>query len=238
MTASPFKADIPIQRGGVVKKIFENFQMRGVVEVFTSEGKPELIYKGHVPCKNDLPVFRAVDINFPQQSRLVDYQKVENVILYSGKDRVIESLTTGFVHTIARMAIGDRGAIPSDQTVPKVPTSDLEGLYNEVYRADVDAVVLDTGGGDGTHEVKFIKTFSAVDIPLTSYSNQATPIINEVSLITADLLAGNPLPRPPVAAPNTPDGDESFFSLRTFKSVPFEASNEISITIRYTIFIA
>jgi len=222
-----------------MKKISEKFQMKGVVEVFTSEGRPELIYKGHVPNKNDLPVFRAVDIDFSKgRCNLVDCQKIENVILYSGKDRVIESLTTGFIHIIARMAIGDRGTLPSDQTVPKVPTSDLEGLYNEVYRDDVDAVVLDVGGGDGTHEVKFIKTFSAVDIPLTSYSNQASPIINEVSLITADLLAGNPLPRPPVAAPNTPDADEGFFSLRTFKSVPFEASNEISITIRYTIFIA
>jgi len=221
-----------------MKKISENFQMNGIVEVFVSEGKPDLIYKGHVPNKNDLPVFRVADLDFSNRCVLKDYQKIENVILYTGKDRVIESLTTGFIHTIARMAIGDRGALPSDQTVPKVPTSDLEGLYNEVYRDDVDAVVLDVGGGDGTHEVKFIKTFSAVDIPLTSYSNQASPVINEVSLITADLLAGSPLPRPPVAAPNTPDVDEGFFSLRTFKSVPFEASNEISITIRYTIFIA
>jgi hypothetical protein len=53
----------------------------------------------------------------------------------------------------------------------------------------------------------------------------------------ADLLGGAPLPRPPVAAPNTPDADESMFSIRTFKSVPFEAANEIAVTIRYTIYI-
>ena len=221
-----------------MKSISENFQLRGLVEVFTSRGKPRMKdLGGHMPNKFDLPVCRLGTLDF-SGCALLDYQKLENVILYTGKDKVIESLTTGFINTIARMAIGDRGTIPSDQTVPKVPTADLEGLYNEVYRADVDSIILDIGSDDGTHEVKFIKTFSAVEIPLTSYSNQASPIINEVSLVTADLLAGNPLPRPPIAAPNLPDADEAFFSLRTFKSVPFEAANEISITIRYTIFIA
>jgi len=176
------------------------------------------------------------DLDFSSCKQFLGHQKLENIILDIGKDKIIESITTGFINTVARMAIGDRGALPSDQTVPKVPTSDLPGLYNEVYRDDVDAVILDIGTPE-KHEVKFIKTFSAVDIPLTSFSNQSAPIINEVSLITADLLAGNPLPRPPVSAPNIPDADEEFFSLRTFKSVPFEAANEISITIRYTIFI-
>lgn len=221
-----------------MKAISEKFQMKGLVEVFVTKGKPRMKnLGGHIPNKFDLPVCRLGELDF-SGCRMLDTQKLENIILYTGKDKIIESVTTGFINTIARMAIGDRGTLPSDQTVPKVPTADLPGLYNEVYRDDVDSIILDIGGGDGTHEVKFIKTFSAVDIPLTSYSNQASPIINEVSLITADLLAGNPLPRPPVAAPNTPDADEAFFSLRTFKSVPFEAANEISITIRYTIFIA
>ena len=73
--------------------------------------------------------------------------------------------------------------------------------------------------------------------PITAFSNQANPIVNEVGLVMADLFGGNPLPRAPVAAPDPPDADEEVFSIRTFKSVPFEAANEIAITIRYTIFI-
>lgn len=213
----------------------DSFKPRGMVEVFTTVGKPVLKnLGGHMPNKLDIPVCRLGELDF-STCKLIDKQVIENIILQLGKDKVIESLTTGFINTIARMAIGDRGALPADQTVPKVPTDDLTSLYNEVYRADVDAVILDIGAGK--HEVKFIKTFSAVDVPVTSFSNQAAPLVNEVSLITADLLSGNPLPRPPVAAPNEPDADEEFFSLRTFKSVPFEAANEIAITIRYTIFI-
>jgi len=220
-----------------MKHISELLKPRGLVEVFATVGSPKLVnLRGHRPNKLAIPSYMGGDLDFSSCKQFLGHQKLENIILDIGKDKIIESITTGFINTVARMAIGDRGALPSDQTVPKVPTSDLPGLYNEVYRDDVDAVILDIGTPE-KHEVKFIKTFSAVDIPLTSFSNQSAPIINEVSLITADLLAGNPLPRPPVSAPNIPDADEEFFSLRTFKSVPFEAANEISITIRYTIFI-
>lgn len=220
-----------------MKYISELLKPRGLVEVFATVGAPKLVnLVGYQPNKMGIPKYLGGDLDFSSCKVVIGHQKSENIILDVGKDKVIESFTTGFINTIARMAIGDRGALPSDPTTPKVPTSDLPGLYNEVYRDDVDAVILDIGTPE-KHEVKFIKTFSAVDIPLTSFSNQATPIINEVSLITADLLVGNPLPRLPVSAPNVPDADEEFFSLRTFKSVPFEAANEISITIRYTIFI-
>jgi len=104
-----------------------------------------------------------------------------------------------------------------------------------VYRADIDAVVLNVGTPT-VHEALFVKTFSAVDVPITSFSNQAVPVINEVGLITADLIS-LPLPRPPVAAPAAPPADEKLFSIRTFKSVPFESANQIAVTIRYTVFV-
>lgn len=208
---------------------------RGRVEVFTSRGAPKLNPKDPIANKPGFPaVYKSCDIDFSEVPLLDQFER-ENIIFNQGKDRVIESLTTGFINVIARMAVGDRGTIPSDSTVPKVPTADLTGLYNEVYRDDVDATVLDVG--NSKHEVKFIKTFSALVIPEASFSNQANPVVNEVGLITADLLGGEALPRDPVAAPDSPDSDESVFSLRAFKSVPFEAANEISITIRYTIYI-
>lgn len=213
----------------------EALMPKGKVEIFVTKGRPQvrpgkLLYdfQGH-------KVYDSAEIDF-SGVEILQKEEFMNIIVNQGKDRIINSLTTGFVRTVARMAIGDRGTIPSDSTIPKVPTADRTDLFNEIYRDDIDATVLNIGTPN-VHEVRFIKTFSALDVPIASFSNQNTPVVNEVGLIMADLLAGNPLPRPPVAYPNPPDADEELFAMRAFKSVPFEAANEIEITIRYTIFI-
>lgn len=198
----------------------DSISLKGRVEIFQTKGIPN-VTKG--------------EIDF-SECELLDTIVDHNIIVGIGKDKVIQALTTGFINQIARMAIGDRGTIPSDPTQPKVASPDQTELFNEVFRSDNDTFVLDIGNTPGVHEVKFIKTFSAVTIPLASFSNQALPVVNEVGLIMVDLNEA-PLPRADVAAPNPPLSDESLFSIRTFKSVPFEAANEISITIRYTIYI-
>lgn len=215
----------------------DSLQPKGKVELFVTNGKPDIV-RGDILRTDPVTgqtIYKSAKIDFSGLDML-HQEVVYNIILNQGKDRVIESLTTGFIRVVARMAIGDRGTIPSDSTVPKVPDSAATGLFNEVHRDDIDTISLDIGTPD-KHEVEFIKTFSALEIPITSFSNQASPVVNEVGLIVADLLSGNPLPRPPVNAPDTPDADEEMFSIRTFKSVPFEAANEIAVTIRYTIFI-
>ena len=212
---------------------------------------------------------------------------------------------------INRMAIGDQGTIPSDPTVPKVPTEDLpqvistNGLYHEVYRQDVQSsvqtinpagttitltgnlvmssfVVTTTttdslapgmavsgtgiplgttiqnvnsstqftiGPGSATvtgaetltitgaaNQCVFISTFSAVDVALTAYTNPSSPVVNEVGMVIIDPTASSGITRGPVTAPTAPPSDEVVMSIRTFKSVPFEIANDVSITIRYTIF--
>ena len=207
---------------------------KGLVEVFVTKGKPRLINGSMLPSRRGIHRYRSCEIDM-KECQLLDYFKQENIILNQGKDRVVETIGSGFFNLIARMAIGDRGALPTDQTIPKVPTSDMTGLYNEVYRDDVQSTVLDIGTPN-THNIKFIRIFSALDVPITSFSNQANPLVNEVALIMIDPDEA-PLPRPPVTAPDSPDADERAFSIRTFKSVPFQAENEISVTIRYTIYI-
>lgn len=221
----------------------ENLSFRGRVEMFQTRGVPKKILGEEI--KTSLPPefaqrlpkrYKSCELDFSDCELLDTYDR-HNILLSLGKDKLIESLSTGFVNQIARMAVGDRGALPSDPTVPKVAQADQSGLFNEVFRDDVDVTTLNIGITPGIHEVKFIKTFSATVIPITSFSNQANPVLNEVGLVMADLFGGSPLPRNPVASPNLPETDESIFSLRTFKSVPFEAANEISITFRYTIYI-
>lgn len=215
--------------------IREPLNIKGKVELFVTKGKPILKPIKLLREHNGIKVYSDCEIDFSNTEKLRE-ETLMNIIFNQGKDTVINSLTSGFIKVIARMAIGDRGTIPSDQTIPKVPTATMTTLYNEISRSDVDVTTLNIGTPT-VHEVKFIKTFSALDIPVTAFSNQAKPLVNEVALVLCDLLVGNPLPRPTVHYPGVNDADEQDFSMRTFKSVPFEAANEISITIRYTIFI-
>lgn len=208
----------------------------GRVEIFVTKGAPKLELGRVLMLRQGLaPIYGEEKIDF-SGCQILGQQDLRNIIVNVGKDQVVSSLGSGFVHPVLRMAVGDRGTIPSDSTVPKTPQPIQEALFNEVCREDLDAVVLNVGTPT-VHQIKFIKTFSASVIPITAFSNQAAPVINEVGLITADQLNGAPFPRPLVASPAAPLPDERLFAIRTFKSVPFEAAEDISVTIRYTIFI-
>lgn len=220
-----------------MSEVRDNLPVKGRVEVFVSEGSPTIV-PGEILVDRSKyglpPVYKSADIDF-SQAKLLSVDDNKNIVLNQGRDLVLKALTTGFILAVARMAIGDRGTIPSDQTVPKVPTKDKTSLYSEVFRSDIEVTTLDIGVPSPS--VKFIKTFSALDVPITAFSNQANPIVNEVGLVAVDLFSGDPLPRPDVAMPNTPPADETLFAMRTFKSIPFQAENEITVTIRYSIFI-
>ncbi len=216
-----------------VPALKDSLSPKGMVELFVSKGSPALILGEKLPSRRP-NLYSSADIDF-SQCRILEKETLHNIIVNTGKDKIISAIEGGQMDYVARMAIGDRGTIPADVTIPKVPTDTMTGLYNEVFRDDVDAVVLNIGTPT-VHEVKFIKTFSATGIPITAFSNQALPIVNEVALITIDDGLGG-LPRAAVIAPATPPVDERMFSIRTFKSVPFEAANDIAITIRYTIYI-
>lgn len=170
---------------------------------------------------------------------------IENIILYVGNAEVVRTLFTTSPATtprvVTRMAIGDQGTIPADPQVAKVPTKDLTGLYHEVYRKDADSstqVLLGTNVVPGDkNECKLIATFNAVDVPLSAFSNPSQPRVNEVGLVIIDPTAAGGLVRGPVIAPAAPDADEVVMSIRCFKSIPFEVANDVSITIRYTVFL-
>lgn len=211
---------------------------KGMVELFVTRGRPELVLYDKILNKHGLPLCKHCDILF-DNCDILDVSKQHNILVNRGKDAVITSLTTGFVNTLARLAVGDNGTLPSDSTVAKTPVATMTALYNEVGRADAEATVLNVGSAN-THEVKLIKTFSAADFPIVAFFNQAKPVINEIGLIMIDLAAA-PLPRVdnygPYTLDNQPLADEVLFAIRTHKSVPFEASNDISLTVRYTIYV-
>lgn len=188
-----------------------------------------------IKSRDSFKVRGFVDIFVKEKGKLVDRICQRNIILNQGKAEVIQGLSSGTNRVLARMAIGDQGALPSDPTIPKTPTASRTGLYSEVYRQDIEVTSVTTSGA--TNQILLVTTFRAVDIPIFSYTNQDDPAVNEIGLVMADLISGSPLPRAPIASPDAPDSDESIFAMRTFKTVPFSAANETAVTVRYTIFL-
>ena len=188
-----------------------------------------------------LKIWGSVEILAYSRGKLFDHQKYKNIVLYQGASEVIRTLSVISPSTaprlITRMAVGDQGTIPADPTVPKVPTKDLTSLYHEVYRKDIDSRTLTTSSTTNDNNTEFVAVFDAADVALTAFSNPSQPRLNEVGLILIDPVAAAGLVRTPVTAPATPPSDEVVMTLRAFKSVPFEVANDVSVTIRYGIFI-
>lgn len=82
----------------------------------------------------------------------------------------------------------------------------------------------------------FVATFAAAAIDISAFSDPAKPYVNEVGLVILDPTAPDGLGRSPVTSPATPPSDEVLLSIRTFKSVPFVAANDITLTVRYTLY--
>jgi hypothetical protein len=177
---------------------------------------------------------------------ILDWQKLENILFYQGNAEIIKAISrispATYPRVINRMCVGDQGTIPSDSTVPKVPTKDLpqvistSGLYHEIYRKDIDTRNENISGS--TNECEFVATFDAADIALSAFSNPSQPRLNEVGLVLINPAAPAGIVRTPVTAPTTPPADEVVLSIRCFKSIPFEVANSVSVTIRYTIFMS
>lgn len=200
-------------------------------------GSDSIPIKGHLDLYFFTNPFGRIKAYDPAQHKhlLLNHIEVDNIIFNQGKAEIIEGLTTGTNRVLARMAMGDRGALPSDLQVPKSPDAGRTGLYHEVYRKDIQTVSTTTEGA--TNEIMLVTTFNAVDLSITSFADQTYPVMNEVMLVMCDLITGLPLPRLPVAAPDPSEADEAGFSMVAFNSVPFRAEQETAVTVRYGIFI-
>ena len=164
-----------------------------------------------------------------KDGKIIDHIKEKNIILNNIKEKVIQSLMTGSIDKIFRMAIGDNGAIVGDPFTPKVPSATDTALEHEVYRKDVSwPPSVDTAN----LKITFIGTFNSVDVPSTSYSNASEQRVNEAMLVCGDGVLGGG----DIYSPNPADADESGVSRRCFKSIPFDIANDITITIRWSLF--
>jgi hypothetical protein len=155
--------------------------------------------------------------------------------VYTGNNTVSTNVISGLssvVGIVVGMTIAGTG-IPIGAVVTEIISSSSVKISAVATSSNTGINITFAGT---INECQFSATFNATDVPLAAFANPSQPRINEVGLVIVDPTAMGGLVRSPVAAPNAVDSDEVLMTIRTFKSVPFEIANDISITIRYTIF--
>ena len=154
--------------------------------------------------------------------------------LSSARDVLIGVAGGGFVGSIFRMAIGDGGCPAGQLQSPKQPDGSWPartGLYHEVIRQDIATFTRPT-----STSARFIAAFNSVDVDASSFSLYDL-VINEAALIIGDgvLVVGGDKKQINKSSPDTLDADERAFSARCFNSVPFDPSDNSTITVTWTI---
>lgn len=143
----------------------------------------------------------------------------------------------GFAGSIFRMAIGDGGVPIGELFNPKVPDATWPArteLFHEVIRQDISVFQTPT-----TASMRFVGSFNSIDVDPSSYS-LVDRVINEAALIAGDgvLTVGGDQVQPNKVPPDAIDADEIMVSMRTFRSVSFDPSEDVTITVTWTITIS
>jgi len=149
--------------------------------------------------------------------------------LVSGSPVVTTTTTSGMA---TGMSVSGTG-IPSGSIIASINSS-TQFTIGPASATASGAQTLTISGA--ANQVQFTAQFNAVDIGLTAYTNPSNPVINEVGLVLINPAAPSGIIRTPVTAPTTPPSDEVVMSLRTFPSIPFTIANDVSVTIRYTVY--
>ena len=155
---------------------------------------------------------------------------------YTGNTTTGSDLLTGMSSTIGvtvGMVVTGTG-IPLGTVVANPTVSPTSIQLSTPATSSNSAIEINFSGT--VNQCEFVATFDASSIPSTVFSNPSQPRINEVGLVIIDPTAVSGLVRAPVSAPTPPANDEVLLSIRTFNSVPFVAANDITVTIRYTLF--
>lgn len=162
----------------------------------------------------------------------------QNFILDQGltatRDLLVGPNGGGRSGSIFRMAIGDGGCPAGQLFSPKQPDAtwpSRAGLYHEVIRQDVSVFTTPTA-----FSLRFVGSFNSADVDPTSYSLPSR-VINEAALILGDglLTVGGDKRQINKVPPEAADPDETVMSVRTFKSTSFDPSDNVVLTVTWTL---
>lgn len=187
-------------------------------------------FQGHVKIERQVPD-KSNELIYDSKNFIVDAG------LTGIRDILIGVIGGGFVGSIFRMAIGDGGTPAGELFNPKIPDATWPariGLFHEIIRQDISVFETPT-----TTSMRFVGSFNSTDTDSSSFST-ADRVINEASLILGDgvLTVGGDKKQINKVPPDSADADEVMFSTRTFKSASFDPSEDVTITVTWTITVA
>lgn len=173
---------------------------------------------------------------FDKNAMLINCIEDKNFIVDAGLQSVVDILegtttSSAVGNRIHRMAIGDAGTLTGQPYVPKVPDAtwpSKTSLDHEVLRRSRDTATQPT-----EKSMRFVTSFSSADITPSSFSGSPY-VVNEAALIISD---GTQVTTDEVQQGYIPDSSESIFSIRTFKSQPFDPADTLTLTVTWTIFV-
>ncbi|MBW2691027.1 MAG: hypothetical protein JRE57_00155 [Deltaproteobacteria bacterium] len=153
------------------------------------------------------------------------------------RDALIGVNGGGFLGSIFRMAVGDGGVPPGELFNPKLPDATWPArtqIFHEMLRQDISVFETPT-----TASMRFVTSFNSLDL-LTheaSYS-LSDRVVNEAALIIGNgtLTVGDD--KKFLNDGDSADADEVMVSMRTFKSASFDAAEDVTISVSWTLTIA
>jgi len=157
----------------------------------------------------------------------------KNFIVDLGHELVVDILSGSVGSKIFRMAIGDQGTVSGQPFVPKTPDATWPartGLFHELIRLNNGTPTQPT-----SKSMRFLASFQSANIDTTSFSTSPR-VVNEAALIVS---SGSETGRQQInkTPPDPLDPSENLFSLRTFKSQPFDPSDTLTLSVAWTIFV-
>lgn len=172
---------------------------------------------------------------FDRDGKLISRHEDKNFIVDLGKETVIDILsgTAAATSQIFRMSLGDSGTLSGQPFVPKTADAtwpSRTGIFHEVYRKPIGTITQPTA-----QSMKFQTSFASADVDISSFStspyyvNEAALVISPTSVTGDEEINKTP--------PDTPAADQYMFSMRTFKSQPFDPADTLTLAITWTIFI-
>jgi len=168
-----------------------------------------------------------------KNGRIVQVIEDKNFIVDLGHELVVDILSGTVSSKIFRMAIGDQGTISGQPFVPKAPDATWPartGLFHELIRQNNNVPTQPT-----SKSMRFLNSFQSANIDTTSFSTSPR-VVNEAALIIS---SGSETGRQQVnkTPPDSLDPSENMFSIRTFKSQPFDPADTLTLSVAWTIFV-
>jgi len=141
-----------------------------------------------------------------------------NIIVNTGRERVLELVGGLSTKPFNRMGIGDDGVSALDILVPIAPTIHDTDLNHRLTTEAVSSITVGQEGTPSQWYIRYIHTFTALDYlgtPTLNWKDPAKMVINEAGIFTSDNV---------------------MLARKTFASIPFDPTTNVAIQFTWDIF--